>query len=287
MVFKALARKTLLFIANSAPLSAHIMCSFPGNVTVSCHMGHPQDQRMETTKVSDYDRIMQIRNDPQYDGTILGANGCVDREQRKIVAICELSKKLFRKRRGLKSTLIAHFALRGIPPAVAGRMTLAEIETQLSAEVNQREQASLEESNGTEPTAQVSIKAERSSRTERQAEWLAKAMLLVRDHPEWSNAEIARSVQIHPSGLSRSQPFRTAAGMARSGAKEPPRGHYVRNRKTGRLDIEAVCHRSTEVDDKSDRGQQIPGSPLFREYCSECDEPMRVGPEKVGKNPRC
>ena len=53
-----------------------------------------------------------------------------------------------------------------------------------------------------------------TSKREERAKWLATAMLLVRDHPEWSDAEIARRVSKAPSTLSRSPEYQAAAAMA-------------------------------------------------------------------------
>jgi len=36
-----------------------------------------------------------------------------------------------------------------------------------------------------------------------------------------------------------------------------------------------------------DRGQPIKGSRFYREFCSECEEPMRVTKEKVGVGLLC
>lgn len=58
--------------------------------------------------------------------------------------------------------------------------------------------------------------APKETRRERQLKWLAEAMLVVRDHPEWPDARIAEQVGIHKSRLSRSPQYRTAASMART-----------------------------------------------------------------------
>jgi hypothetical protein len=217
------------------------------------------------------DQLWEIRNDPRCDGTVLGAGGFVDQEQRKAIAVCELLSQLDPNAEGVHRTLIAHFACRGITPAVAGRLTLAEVERRLSAELHQRRTELKEAENGSKSAKLASIKVADRTRAERRAEWLAKAMLLVQEHPEWSNAVIAEAVGINPSQLSRSKPYRAAADMARSGAKGPPRGYVVRDKETGLHHIEAVSKGCIELDDKSDRGQKIPGSALFREYCSRCD----------------
>lgn len=51
--------------------------------------------------------------------------------------------------------------------------------------------------------------------------WLAKAMLLVQEHTDWSNARIAGIVGVHPSTLSRSEHYQAAAKIAREGEGRP------------------------------------------------------------------
>ena len=65
------------------------------------------------------------------------------------------------------------------------------------------------------------------TRREDQFEWLAKAMLLVRDNPNLSNAEIARRVGKNPSTLSRNTTYREAARLARGSRNDVPRGHVA------------------------------------------------------------
>ncbi|NLX96163.1 MAG: hypothetical protein GXY83_08300, partial [Rhodopirellula sp.] len=76
------------------------------------------------------------------------------------------------------------------------------------------------------------------TRKTRQAKWLAEAMLLVRDNPDWSDAEIARRVDKKPSTLSRSREYQAAAAMAR-GSKQDRRKGHVRIDEDGRRDVEA------------------------------------------------
>ena len=77
------------------------------------------------------------------------------------------------------------------------------------------------------------------SQREKHADWLAKAMLLVRDHPEWSDRTIAGKVSRHPSTLSRSREYQAAAAMARGSKDELRRGHITVDAETGQEDIEA------------------------------------------------
>jgi len=67
--------------------------------------------------------------------------------------------------------------------------------------------------------------------------WLAKAMLLVKEHPDWSNAEIARRVGISPSRISRSEEYQAAAALAR-GNPDAPKGFVTRDPTTKQRDIE-------------------------------------------------
>lgn len=86
---------------------------------------------------------------------------------------------------------------------------------------------------GTDPGARPTRKHEE------RAIWLAKAMLFVRDHPDWSNAEIARCVGVHPATLSRSREYQTAAAMARESKNNLPRGHITVDPDSGLSDVEA------------------------------------------------
>ena len=113
--------------------------------------------------------------------------------------------------------------------------------------------------------------------------WLAKAMLTVRDNPDWSDAKIAKVVGKNRATLSRCSEYQTAATLARSG-RELTKGYRTDGESGGRL--EAVANPSTPQS-TSDRGQPISGSKKYREYCSECGDPIRVAQGRVGKNPLC
>jgi hypothetical protein len=60
----------------------------------------------------------------------------------------------------------------------------------------------------------------------RKRRWVADAMLLVRDHPDWSDAAIANEVDVNPSQLSRCSEYKMAAAMARGQKSDLPRGHW-------------------------------------------------------------
>ncbi|MFG0328575.1 MAG: hypothetical protein ACF8PN_01640 [Phycisphaerales bacterium] len=69
--------------------------------------------------------------------------------------------------------------------------------------------------------------------------WLATAMLLVQDHPEWSDRKIAGKVGRHPSQLSRSAAYQEAAKLARGSKADIKSGYLTRDPETGMSDIEA------------------------------------------------
>jgi hypothetical protein len=91
---------------------------------------------------------------------------------------------------------------------------------------------SLSDAAGTEAT-------ELFGKKEKQIEWLTKAMFLVQDHPDWSDARIAKAVGKHKSTLSRNQTYRRAAAMARGSKEDRHRGHKTVNPDTGQLDVVA------------------------------------------------
>lgn len=93
-----------------------------------------------------------------------------------------------------------------------------------------------------------------TSANERRAIWLATAMLLVRDHPGWSDAEIARRVGKNKSTLSRSKEYQAAATMARGAKEDRRRGHRTVDLETGQRDVEAY---SDERMQHTELGQAI------------------------------
>lgn len=125
------------------------------------------------------------------------------------------------------------------------------------------------------------------TKDEQRLRWVAEAMLLVRDYPDWSDAAVARKVGKAPSSLSRCQEYKMAAAIARGDKRNLHRGHITVDSDSGLCDVEAVAATVEDSDDRLDRGQPIQGSKYFREYCAECEEPMKVSPDKVGANPVC
>lgn len=85
---------------------------------------------------------------------------------------------------------------------------------------------------------------EKENRRHRRARWLAEAMLLVRDHPDWPDAQIARKAGIHPSQLTedRCPEYQAAAAMARSG--ELRRGHVQNEPHSRQRTVEAYDYNS-------------------------------------------
>lgn len=77
------------------------------------------------------------------------------------------------------------------------------------------------------------------STRDRKRKWLAEALLLRRDHPEWSDRRIAAEVGVAPSTLSRAPEYQRAAGLARGDAKDLRKGHVSENQDTGQRDIDA------------------------------------------------
>ena len=87
-----------------------------------------------------------------------------------------------------------------------------------------------------------------TSKGEKRTLWLAQAMLLVRDHPEWPDAEIARQVGKDKSTLSRSKEYQAAAAMARGVKDDRRRGHISVDSDSGFRDVEAYSDDPVERD---------------------------------------
>ncbi len=85
------------------------------------------------------------------------------------------------------------------------------------------------------------------SRKRAKLEWEALAIFLVREHPDWSNARIAREVGRDPSRLSRSKLYQAAAKQAR--APDIPAGRLITDSESGLRDVEAY----SDADDPAKR----------------------------------
>jgi hypothetical protein len=61
----------------------------------------------------------------------------------------------------------------------------------------------------------------------RRWEWIAEAMLLVKEHPDWPDRQIAARVRVHPSQLveDRCPEYAMAAALARGERGDRPPGH--------------------------------------------------------------
>ncbi|MEE2640562.1 MAG: hypothetical protein VX768_08055 [Planctomycetota bacterium] len=87
-----------------------------------------------------------------------------------------------------------------------------------------------------------------TGKSEKSLLWLAKALLLVREHPDWSDAEISRQVGKSKSTLSRSKEYQTAAAMARGVKDDRHRGHISVNPYSGLREVEAYSDDPAERD---------------------------------------
>jgi len=79
------------------------------------------------------------------------------------------------------------------------------------------------------------------TRRDRRREWIAHAMLLVRDYPQWPDRAGATAVGVDPSTLSRCREYRAAAAIARQRAGVQPRGFVKTDAETGKRDVEAYA----------------------------------------------
>jgi hypothetical protein len=80
-------------------------------------------------------------------------------------------------------------------------------------------------------------------------EWMAKAMLLVKEKPHLSDAEIARQCGKWPGTLSRCKEYQLAAALARGQKTDLPKGHIEKDADTGkRRGIEAFIDERDEDD---------------------------------------
>jgi hypothetical protein len=127
-------------------------------------------------------------------------------------------------------------------------------------------------------------KQENNNRKDRSKSWLGPALMLIQSQPGLKDAEVARRTGIDRSTLSRDENYQSVAKRARELAQQNSgvaRGFRQTNDDGG---IETD---GTKAGDKPDRGEPIKGSKYFREYCAECQEPMKVPADQVGNNPVC
>ena len=164
------------------------------------------------------------------------------------------------------------------PAAVETSEAMAKVAA--TQESTNRSQAISEDGNAAEGDDDEATKP--PSKDDRRAEWIGKALMLRKANPNMSKAEIARQVGVHPGQLSPKR-FPELAELEKMLRGDVTGGHLTKDSETGLSDVEAT----SPTGDKPDRGNQITGSKLFREYCAECGEPMRVTREQIGTHPRC
>lgn len=78
------------------------------------------------------------------------------------------------------------------------------------------------------------------ARKRRPGEWLALAMLTIREHPEWSDRQVAKEIGVNHSTLSRSKEFQAAAVLARGQRHDYETRGYIED-ADGERRIEAVA----------------------------------------------
>lgn len=77
------------------------------------------------------------------------------------------------------------------------------------------------------------------SEDERGGGWLARALLLRQQHPDWPDRKVAEEVGKHPSTLSRHPIYRAATALARGSKDHVPRGYAQFDRDTKSFGVEA------------------------------------------------
>jgi hypothetical protein len=153
-----------------------------------------------------------FRRDPRYDGTILGAGGFVDEEQRKILSIDFLLEKLYLGYKDATTTLLEHFAVRGVTPAMAKRMPLADIERHLREEVQRLDNPSILVNDRLVNTAGPSESAQKKRSTQKGAP-RARIIGVLSEHHQYEKGsvlnqepitirELARKAKVSPSTAS-------------------------------------------------------------------------------------
>jgi hypothetical protein len=126
-------------------------------------------------------------------------------------------------------------------------------------------------------------------------QWLAQAMMMVRDQPELSDAKIADSVGVHPSTLCRDEEYRRVADMAReprarptSGRKDRSGGIEAAERAPGGAGERPAAAKEPPVPVV---GQPVPGSKrrLVWERCAvpKCDTMFGVAAADLGTGQVC
>ena len=84
--------------------------------------------------------------------------------------------------------------------------------------------------------SQADTSAAKIGRRDKKERGIAHALILVGQHPDWTNKDIAAKVGLDPSTLSRSPEFQRARQTNRA---ELPKGHVRVDPDTGQRDVEA------------------------------------------------
>jgi hypothetical protein len=119
----------------------------------------------------------------------------------------------------------------GIDP---GPLTLAQIYDAAVIKIRLDQAARVLTSPGAGPPAVPLGTSPSASVRPNKLEWLAKAMLMVREHPEWPDSKIADEVGVNKGTLSRSKEYQAASGMARAPKRTPRKGHVDIDSETGK-----------------------------------------------------
>ena len=119
-----------------------------------------------------------------------------------------------------------------------------------------------------------------TSTKQTRTKWLAEAMFLVREHPDWADSKIAKEVGIHRSQLTarRCPEYQAAAKMARGDKNDLPRGNIVSAEPGKPTDVEAQAPKV---------GDRIPDSRCYRGKCPECGEDTRVESPELANTMPC
>ncbi|HEY1066406.1 MAG TPA: hypothetical protein VGE52_09865 [Pirellulales bacterium] len=93
--------------------------------------------------------------------------------------------------------------------------------------------------------------------------WLLQAMVLLHDHPELTDEQVAKRVKTPLETLTEDARYREVAARSRQAPEPSPVAH------------------------EPQPGEPIPGSQFFVEVCSICGERIRVPRSQVGTQPIC
>jgi len=121
------------------------------------------------------------------------------------------------------------------------------------------------------------------TKSDQRESWVIKALMLRKANPNMTKTEIAKRVGVHAGQLSPRR-FPELASLEKFLANNVPLGHLLTDSDSNRRALEAVDTSDSEF---TDRGDPIPGSKYFLEYCESCNAKMRVPRAQVGTRPHC